>query len=198
MNPTLSHDLSRMLVVYVHVISCAIAIGFAFFADYRILKARGQPRSRDIEVVEQVSDFVALALAALWASGIAIVLIDFGHIPALSELWAKPKLMAKLVVVGTLTLNGVFLHLYALPRLRQINLAAALMGGVSAASWLFAVFLGVGKPLAALFTLNQFLALYALALLGGVGAASWVFRRHAAGAAPQASVWAPTLVLDGR
>jgi hypothetical protein len=180
---TLFHDLTRMLVVYTHVIACTIAIGFAFFADYRILKAKGQMRNHDIEIVEQVSRFVAIALGALWVSGIGILLIDFGHLPSFNELMAKPKLAAKVTVVLVLTLNGLLLHNYALPRLHRLNFLVALIGGVSASTWLVAAFLGVGKPLATLLTYNQFMALYVLALMAGMGGASMVFSRQSKSAA---------------
>jgi uncharacterized membrane protein len=175
LNDTQFHDISRMLVIYTHVIACTIAIGFAFFADFRVLKANGNLRNRDVEIVEQVSKVVAIALGALWASGISIVLIDFGHLPSLNELIEKPKLAAKLSVVMALTLNGFLLHAYALPRLRRLDFLASLIGGVSASSWLFAAFMGVAKPLATLMTYNQFMALYVLALTAGLTSAALVF-----------------------
>lgn len=175
LNDSLFHDLSRMLAIYTHVVFCALAIGFAFFADYRILKANGKLRNHDIEVVEQVSRLVAIALGALWVSGIGILLIDFGHLPSLNELIAKPKIAAKLSVVIALTLNGLLLHTYALPRLHRLNFLATLIGGISASSWLFAAFLGVAKPLATLLAYNQFMSLYALVLVVGLSGAAAVF-----------------------
>jgi hypothetical protein len=173
LNDTQLSDIARMLVIYTHVISCCIAIGFAFFADFRILKANGNLRNRDIEIVQQVAQFVAIALGALWASGIAILLIDFGYIPSLNEVFEKPKLAAKLSVVIALTMNGFLLHFYALPRLQRLNFFASLIGGVSASSWLFAAFVGIAKPLATILNYNQFMALYVLVLTAGlVGAAS--------------------------
>jgi hypothetical protein len=174
-NDTQFHDIARMFAIYTHVISCCIAIGFAFFADFRILKANGNLRSRDVEVVQQVAHFVAIALGALWVSGIAILLIDFGYLPSINEVIEKPKLAAKLTVVIALTLNGFLLHFYALPRLQRLNFFAALIGGVSASSWLFAAFVGVAKPLATLLTYNQFIALYVLVLTAGLVSAASVF-----------------------
>jgi hypothetical protein len=83
---------------------------------------------------------------------------------------------AKLSVVIALTLNGVMLHLYALPRLHRLNFFAALMGGVSASSWLFAAFLGVARPIAALLTYGQFMGIYVLVVMAGLFAAAVVFR----------------------
>ena len=174
LNPSTLHDLARMALVFAHVVSCAIAVGFAFFADFRILKARGSLKPRDHEIVHQVAVFVVGALMALWITGAGIILMDFGHVPTMDEILARPKVAAKLFVVLVLTLNGALLHLYALPRLHRIDLASSLIGGVSAASWVFAIFLGVGKPLAALLSPSHFLALYGFALVLGVAVAGSV------------------------
>lgn len=174
LDSTTLHDLTRMALVFAHVIACAIAVGFAFFADFRVLKARGTLRPRDLEVVHQVATFVVVALLALWVTGAGIVLLDVGHVPSMDELLARPKVAAKLFVVSVLTLNGVLLHVYALPRMNRIDLASSMIGGVSATSWMFAVFLGVGKPLATLLSAGQFLLLYGFALVVGIGTAAAV------------------------
>ncbi|MCW5615236.1 MAG: hypothetical protein KIT32_08965 [Rhodocyclaceae bacterium] len=174
LDPSTFHDLARMALVFAHVVSCAIAVGFAFFADFRVLKARGSLKPRDHEIVQQVAVFVVGALIALWITGAGIILMDFGHVPSMDEILARPKVAAKLFVVLVLTLNGILLHFYALPRLHRIDLVSSLIGGVSAASWVFAIFLGVGKPLAALLSPSHFLALYGFSLVLGVSVAAAV------------------------
>lgn len=171
------HDIGRMLLIFVHVIACAIAIGFAFFADYRIVKSHGWPTRQDREIVQQVSRFVLAALVVLWISGAGVIVLDFGHLPSLTELAKRPKLVTKLVVVSVLTVNGLLIHAYALPRLRKLDRIAVVTGGISGASWVFAAFVGVGKPLGALLTVGQFLALYALALLIGQLGAVHLYRQ---------------------
>jgi hypothetical protein len=170
------HDLSRMMLIFAHVISCAVAIGLAFFADYRILRSRGTPTRHDVEIVNQVARFVTLALTVLWVTGAGVILLDFGHIPTLAEILQKPKLSTKMFVVSVLTLNGLALHHYALPRMGRMNLWCALIGGISASSWTFAAFLGVAKPLGSLLSIPQFLAIYSLVLLTGLLTACMVFR----------------------
>jgi hypothetical protein len=170
------HDLSRMMLIFAHVISCAVAIGLAFFADFRVLRSRGTPTRHDVEIVNQVARFVTLALIALWLTGAGVILLDFGHVPSLAEILQKPKLSTKMFVVSVLTLNGLALHHYALPRMGRMNLWCALIGGVSASSWMFAAFLGVAKPLGSLLSIPQFLAIYSLVLLTGLLTACMVFR----------------------
>jgi hypothetical protein len=180
-NDVITHDLTRMMLIFFHLMSCAVAIGFAFFADYRILRSRGLPTRHDVEIVQQVARFVTVALTALWITGAAIILLDFGHVPSMAEILQKPKLSTKMFVVSVLTLNGLALHSYALPRMGRLDLLCALIGGVSASSWMFAAFLGVAKPLGALLSINQFLALYSTTLLAGLLASSMVFRWQSRG-----------------
>lgn len=91
-----------------------------------------------------------------------------GNLAVLAE---RPKLIAKLVCVLVLTINGLALYLYAMPRITaQRPLAAAerygmaVLGAVSTASWLMAAFIGAGRPLAA-WPLGHVLGLYAAVLL---------------------------------
>ena len=117
---------------------------------------------------------VGWALAVLWATGAALVVFETGI--DLQALMARPKLVAKILVVCVLTLNGAALHRFAFPRLRagtegaRLALAFAL-GAVSTASWLGAAFIGAARRVAPLLGLFDFLVLYALLLAMAVSAA---------------------------
>jgi hypothetical protein len=96
---------------------------------------------------------VAWVLLALWATGVPMVMMDIGT--DVSLLLDKPKLLAKLVVVGSITLNGILLHFFAFPMItgkpRNPNKAAtiaATLGAVSTASWLYASFVAVSRIMA--------------------------------------------------
>lgn len=89
---------------------------------------------------------------------------------------AMPKLLAKLTVVVVLSVNGYYLHTRFFERLgervprfrRTVNLTA-LMAALSGASWMFAAFLGLAKPLGKLFTYSDFMTLYSTILLLALG-----------------------------
>jgi len=96
----------------------------------------------------------------------------------LSLLPTKSKLLAKLVCVTVLSLNAVLLHRFAFPRLMSGHSLSTsewslvlCAGAVSTTSWLFAAFLGIAKPLAAMLSAGQFIGLYVLALAFAVGVA---------------------------
>ncbi|MBM3117143.1 hypothetical protein [Jeongeupia naejangsanensis] len=164
----------RLLLVYPHLIACCVAIGATVLADLKIMGQRTGPGDRAL--LQLVSRVVLVALGVLWCTGLSIIVLDFGHWPGWQELIAKPKLISKLFVVCVLTLNGAALHHYALPRLlptsmeraklcRTQRLRLACIGGVSAASWAFAAFLGVARPLVGKLSTAGFLGLYLGALM---------------------------------
>jgi hypothetical protein len=102
-----------------------------------------------------------------------------------SLLLDKPRLLAKLIVVGALTLNGILLHLVALPMVtgkpENPNKAAtivATLGAVSATSWLYASFVAVARIVAPYFSLYDFVMLYLLALALAVSFAILVVRKR--------------------
>ncbi|AOY01468.1 hypothetical protein [Jeongeupia sp. USM3] len=170
----------RLLLLYPHLLACCVAIGATVLADLKIMGRR--TGAGDRALLQLVSRTVLVALALLWGTGLAIILLDFGHWPGWAELAAHPKLASKLIVVMVLTLNGAALHHYALPRLlpavpaplgRGQRLRLACIGGVSAASWGFAAFLGIARPLAGKLGTGAFLGLYLAALLIALGVGLW-------------------------
>jgi hypothetical protein len=152
----------RASLVFVHLMLCVFALYAVLQADLRVLRRRVGPRT-----MKRTHARVAWLLAGLWLSGLAIIGMDIGtHFALLAE---RPKLLTKLLCVLTLTLNGVLLNLYAMPRISaQRPLASteryamAVMGGVSTASWLMAAFIGVARPLA------EWTPLLAMSLYAGV------------------------------
>jgi len=116
----------------------------------------------------------------LWLTGLSVIALDMSTI-ALS-LAKAPKLQAKLTVVAILSLNGFLLHRYTLHALGESKIPAesdvrlaAILGAVSAASWGYAVFLGVAKAWTPILGFNGFMALYVLAVLAAIAVSlRWV------------------------
>jgi hypothetical protein len=168
----------RLAVLYVHLIACCVAIGLVLTHDIAMVKALLQgkgPAPEDPHALETLQSTVALALAALWVTGVAIVALD-----ASVKGWAyfgNPKLQAKIGLVLLLTANGVLLHQTVLPMLQkagsllQLNfdqrLLAVFAGAVSGVTWFYAAFMGVARPLAWKFSLLELLGAYPVLLLGG-------------------------------
>lgn len=170
------HELVRSVLIFLHLASL-IAAGISIaFGDYALLRHR--PVNR--ELMLKASRAVAWSLLALWVTGLSVIALDMS---TTSLVLAKaPKLQAKLTVVVILSLNGFLLHRYTLhalggartPTQADVRLAA-ILGAVSAASWAYAVFLGVARAWTPILGYNGFMALYALALAAGVAVSlRWV------------------------
>lgn len=174
-------EFSRMALVYAHLIACCAAIGLILMSDIAMVKQliSGDPHERmDPKHLQELQNTVALALAALWATGAGIIALDTS-VKGL-EYFANPKLQAKITVVALLTLNGILLHHRVLPLMKKagtlLNMSfsqrsfAVFAGSVSAVSWFYAALLGVGRPLSWKYSLTQILAAYPVLIAGGFAA----------------------------
>ena len=157
--------IARQALLYGHIIAFALALATIVREDVRMLRA-----SRiDSVSLYTTAKSVKWLLLVLWVTGIPMVMMDIGT--DVAALLAKPKLLAKLIVVAALTLNGISLHLVAFPMVtghqrnpnRTATIAAAL-GAISITSWFYASFVAVSRIVAPYFSLNDFVMLYLLAL----------------------------------
>jgi hypothetical protein len=167
--------LARQALLYGHIIAFALALAAVIKEDVHLLRAK----RIDSASLLSTAKFVKWLLLALWVTGVPMVIMDIGT--DISLLLGKPKLLAKLIVVGALTLNGILLHLVVLPMVtgkpQNPNTAAtiaATLGAVSTTSWLYASFVAVSRFVA--LSLHDFVMLYLLALAIAVSFAFLVVR----------------------
>jgi hypothetical protein len=167
----------RLLLLFVHVVSFATALGCVLREDAKLLSR--QPF--DPDSLQTAARTVRLALILLWVSGLALIAFDTGG--ALDRLIDKPKLLAKLTVVCVLTLNGVALHILVFPALvgngpRPGHTAsvAAFLGAISAVSWMSATLLGIAPPVAKWWGYGDIVVGYITALALGITFALVVVR----------------------
>lgn len=162
-------ELIRSLLIFLHL-AAMLAAGISIaFGDYAILRHR--PVNRDLMI--KASKAVSWSLCGLWVTGLSIIALDLSTTSLV--LSKAPKLQAKLAVVLTLTANGFLLHRYTLsalggrrqPTEQEVRLAA-ILGAVSAASWGYAIFLGVAKAWAPILGFTGFLTLYVLAVSAAI------------------------------
>ena len=141
--------IAHQALLYGHIIAFALALATILKEDVRLLRAK---RINSASLLASAKS-VKWLLLALWVTGVPMVMMDIGT--DVSLLLDKPKLLAKLIVVGALTLNGILLHLVAFPMLtgkpqnpNKAATIAATLGAVSTASWLYAFFLGAARLIA--------------------------------------------------
>src|SRR5215471_6156606 len=141
--------IARQALLYGHIIAFALAIATILKEDVQLLREK----RIDSASLLATAKLVRWLLLALWVTGVPMVMMDIGT--DLSLLIGKPKLLAKLIVVGALTLNGIFLHLVAFPMVtgnpknpNKVANIAVILGAVSTTSWLYASFVGAARLVA--------------------------------------------------
>ena len=117
-----------------------------------------------------VSEVVWFGLALLVISGIGL------YLPEMAHLNESPKFLVKMIVVGVIIVNGVFLNLKISPQLVKISFGgkhkmgelrgfrklAFALGAVSLTSWFSAFILGIFRSVPLSFI--HLLAIYIIAL----------------------------------
>lgn len=142
-----------------HLMGLIMGLGGAILLDFTIL-TRGiiRPVSRyTVHQTEVLSRIVSLGLAALWATGIALIWLNLADKP---EYLTNQKLWAKIAIVIVLTINGIVIHNRVIPMLKQkigqrlfdgveINQIAVLtgIGAISFTSWVTPFILGKASEL---------------------------------------------------
>ena len=164
-------------LLYGHIIAFALALAAVIKEDVHLLRAK----HIDTASLLTTAKLVKWLLLALWVTGVPMVMMDIGT--DVSLLLGKPKLLAKLIVVGALTLNGILLHLVAFPMVagkpqnpNKAATIAATLGAVSTTSWLYTSFVAVSRIVAPYFSLHDFIILYLLSLAIAVAFATLVVR----------------------
>ncbi|MDR6394203.1 hypothetical protein [Herbaspirillum seropedicae] len=166
-NMKLFLDVTRITMIYLHIIAMIAAAVSIVMVDFLAFNRQGSPALA--RMIDRLATIVLLSLLALWTTGLTVIGIDTGFDPHLIA--QNGKLLAKLLVVTILSINGVGVHLYVLPRLADGGQRTALLGSltlsigvVSAVSWGYAAFLGIAKALSPHLGFGGFIALYALAI----------------------------------
>jgi len=170
--------LGRMCLIMLHIMALAAAAIAIAFGDYSLFKCKGKI---DYQMLHNSARAVTFTLIALWLTGLGIIWLDTHFI--WESIISKPKLLSKLTIVTILTLNGMALHWLAFPRLQATHTdrlkgatLPAIFGAVSAATWTYAAFLGIGKAAAPILGYVGFIALYAFAVSVAIAVAMVMVR----------------------
>jgi hypothetical protein len=179
-------------VLFAHVIAFAITLSAVLREDMRWLRHRRIEPAR----LQHTMRTVTIGLVALWLTGLALWALT--PAPGHQALAWNAKLSAKLVVVSLLTLNGWALHAWVFPALQEQSLMdnlarrlPAMLGAFSSASWVYASFVGVARPLSGVLSFADFMALYAISLGLALLLALRVWRVRAPAPRPPATTGGP-------
>jgi hypothetical protein len=161
----------------VHIFGLVLGVGAATLLDLIIARfiLTRKITSEHVYVVDFSSRIVTIGLALLWISGIGF-LIHYGVFePAKLQ---NPKIWAKIAIVAVLSVNGLLVHYFVLPRIRnQVGKRlldglspsdcslVLLAGTVSVISWYVPLILGAIPQLNYVVPAELILSGYALLLI---------------------------------
>ena len=158
----------RILLLLGHLMALAVAFSAIMHEDYNMLvKRRINPLA-----IKRTAVAVYWSLLVLFVTGVGIIGLDTGF--DLAAIASKPKILAKLTVVGILSLNGAIIHNFAFPAFKsrksllKFTPYLAVLAAISGVSWLYAAFLGLAKPLTALLGYGGFMGVYFTILAGAI------------------------------
>ena len=171
-------DYIRTILIFTHLIVFAFAITNLYKSDFNLFFKRPNK-----EEINSMGNQMLIYLIILWITGLGVVYIDTAF--AFEKIITAQKLITKLCCVGVLTINALLVHFVAFKKLAKEKLAKSdlsvmgVVGAISTASWSFAGFLGVAKPLVKHLSLADFLSLYCVVLLIAVVVAGFLTPRIA-------------------
>ncbi|MEP9376920.1 hypothetical protein ABLE91_09420 [Aquabacter sp. CN5-332] len=164
----------------VHFIGLVLGLGAATLLDIIIIRfiVRRRISGDYCDIIDFSSKIVSAGLVFLWISGIGFLLF-YGLLEPAKL--GNEKVWAKIAIVGVLTLNGLFLHHFVLPLIRQ-NIGKSLFAGMSRAqarvalasgvvsgtSWYVPLLLGCIPQLNFVVPAWMILSAYAAFLMGGI------------------------------
>ncbi len=161
----------------VHFCGLVLGVGAATLLDLIIARfvLMRDISKEHIHVIDFSSRIVTVGLSLLWISGLGF-LIYYGFFDPVKL--QNPKIWAKIAIVAVLTINGILVHFFVLPRIRnqvgkrlldglsQFHCSLLLLAGtVSVISWYVPLILGAIPQLNFVVPAEVILVSYALLLI---------------------------------
>ena len=175
-------------LVIAHLIGLALGVGGATLMDLILVRfvVRGNIAREHADILHLSSYLVSGGLLLLWVSGIAFLTHYYLFNQAAL---ANPKVLAKIAIVGVLTVNGFLIHKHVLPIIER-NVGRRLFdgvsvrqkawmlaaGAVSATSWYVPLALGARREFNFVVPASQILTVYVALLLTAILSAQVVGR----------------------
>lgn len=164
----------KTILVYVHLLSLAGAIGSMLIAESLIF-FRHRELSRDsYETIHFASHTVAVSLLLLWISGVGLVIVGYLGDPSYIQ---NQKIWAKVSIVFLMSINGVYIQHALLPRLADLASGGKFVRtaaesarmrfafAASLAGWLITPFYGAAKFLNHGFVFGELYGIYLFAVV---------------------------------
>ena len=164
-----------------HILGVAFGLGIATGMDLLLIKhilTKKTLRQAQYLFIKQLSSLVTWGLILLWFSGVGFL---WKYQQVSPEKLLNPKIWSKLMIVTILTINGIFIHHYLLPKLKgcigkcvdevcSYNEMALIFssGAVSMVSWYVPFIYGTVPQLNFAYSFSTFTLVYLIMVAGAV------------------------------
>lgn len=124
----------------VHFAGIILGVGAATLLDLIVFKfaVTRSIEENSIRIIIFSSYVIMIGLILLWVSGIGFFIYYWFYDPVKID---NPKLLAKVIIVGVLTLNSFMVHLFAMPQIK-VHVGQHLMAGLTKTHRFFLIFIG--------------------------------------------------------
>ena len=178
-----------------HLLGLSLGFGVAMALDFILLKniVRNETfRANHYRIIYQLSLFVTFGLCLLWISGFGFL---WHYLQTDPQKLCNPKIWAKLCFVFLLTCNGVFIHIYLIPKLKtcigrklmdhlsdhQLRLIST-TGAISMVGWVIPFICGTVSELNYVYPFNGLMFAFLMILVATIimanGFLRVVYKRH--------------------
>ncbi len=180
----------RTVIIVLHALAAAVGVGTATVTDiffFRFLKDYKISQSEH-DLMNTLSNIIWFALGLIVITGIGL------YLPASERLLESSKFLTKVVAVGVVIVNGIFLNLVVSPKMMQMDFSGPrdhqkgelrfmrklsfALGGISISSWYIIFILGSIKSIPIPF--KTAVSIYVLILCFAVAGGQVVERRMVA------------------
>ena len=163
----------KTVLIYFHLLSLAAAIGSVLIAEYLIFFRHRQFSRDSYDTIIFASRTATVALLLLWLTGIGLVSAGYLGDPMYI---ANQKIWAKVSIVLLMSINGVYIHRWLLPRFADVARGGLLIRTAtesarmrlafasSLAGWLITAFYGAAKFLNEGYNYGELYGLYLTAV----------------------------------
>jgi hypothetical protein len=166
----------KTIFLILHLFGVAIGAGSAFIGDFFFfMSAKDRKFSlEETKFLHIIGLLTWIGLFILFVSGLGIFLLDT------TKYLNSTKFLAKVVIVCIIAINGLFLHITHMPKIRKViglhfptskefrdnSRVLLISGAVSIISWSATIILGTLKSVP--LTVAQILGIYLLALITAI------------------------------
>jgi len=173
----------KAMIAYVHVLAMIAGFTAMIVTETMIWRKYKEFSTEDYKTIYSLSNIVSVSLALLWLTGAALIVVGYMDNPDYIQ---NQKIWAKVVMVSIMTLNGVYISRFIMPRIEGLQTCNTLVGShfesamfrlsfsLSVSGWMLGAFFGVARFMNGGYAMLSVFSLYVM-VVGFIFISSYIF-----------------------